>query len=259
MKKIILCLLSVFFAMTLAAEERKSIKFEDGNNYAIVGEFDEQMLEDFTKFIMLYTGKELFMYFDSPGGSVFAMSRMVAMMKTSDIKFICVARFAASAAFHTFQSCHERYLLSDGIIMSHNAAGSYTGEFPRIESLFSAIKAIVDELDKEMAIRLKMDFGKYKEAINNNLWITTANAKQYNAIEGVMDKVTCPPELIKKEVVRTKISCSVFSGCTQSQSKYSACPLLSMPIPGSESTARKYEFSNPLMKFRTVVNLPDMK
>lgn len=230
MKKIFMVLLCLSFS-GLYAKGVKEIKFTANNSFAITSIFNEVMLENLTKKIMTYTGDEIYIYLDSPGGSVFAMTRMAGIMKSSKIKFICVARFAASAAFSTLQACDERYILPDGVIMQHNAAGMFWGELPRVYSLFKVIDDVVSQTEKETAKRLKMTYVDFKIAINNNLWLSSSSKDIYNAIDGVIEKVSCSKELVESVVKRPVLSCGWFS-CTLSLVKYSGCPLLTMPIIG---------------------------
>ena len=88
----------------------------------------------------------MYIYFDTPGGDVISLSRMVRLMKGSDIKFTCVAAFAASAGFMLFQHCDKRLLLSDGILMSHNWAGGFQDEAPRLLSLFNVYQSLVSTM-----------------------------------------------------------------------------------------------------------------
>jgi ATP-dependent protease ClpP protease subunit len=238
MKLIITLFIFTVLSFSVSAiEKAPPIKFTSNNYFAVTSTFNETLLEDFTKKLLTYDKPELYIYFDSPGGSVFAVTRMISLMKMSDIKFTCVARFAASAAFTMFQQCNKRYLLNDGILMSHNAAGGFQGEFPRIESIFNAINDIVIDAEKETAEKLKMKFEDYKIAINNNLWLSKVSAPKYNAIDGIAEKITCTKKSINEEVKRNVTTCGFFS-CTTETIFYSACPLLTSPLKKDNETKK---------------------
>ena len=198
------------------------IKLEVGNFFPVTTRFNQKLLDDFTEKVMLHDSKDpLYIYFDSPGGSVFAVSRMIGILKSSDIKTICVARYAASAAFMLFEYCHARYILPDGILMSHNWAGTFSNEAPRIKTLFEVVDRIVENIDKPIAKRMKLDFKEYKRLINNNLWMDVQYAEKYNAIDGVVHKLTCSKSLLKKRIKSTT------RGYFRSKITYkSGCPLI---------------------------------
>ena len=100
MKRILVTLALIFSLGTFAEGKDlpKSVTFEEGNFFAITTSFNQSLLDDFTEKVLNHDSDELFIYFDTPGGSVIALSRMARIMKGSDIKFTCITNFAASAA-----------------------------------------------------------------------------------------------------------------------------------------------------------------
>lgn len=226
MKKLLL-ILAVIFSLTTFANDNvpESVHFENGNFFAITTGFNQNLLDNFTEKVLSYKGKELYIYFDTPGGSVIALSQMARIMKSSDIKFTCVANFAASAGFMLFEHCDTRLLMSDGQLMSHNWSGGFRDEAPRILTLFYTIQAIVDQLEGEVLSKLNVDKVKYYELINKNLWMTQALAKKYEAIDGVISKVTCDKDLIKKRVA-TRIQYFTGFGFASKYVYKSGCPLI---------------------------------
>lgn len=198
-----------------AVEIPESIKFEKGNFFPIVTGFNSKLLNDFTEKVLAYKDKEMLIYFNSPGGSVVALSRMARVMKSSGIKFTCVANYAASAGFMLFQHCDKRLLLSDGILMSHNWAGGFRDEGPRILTLYNAIQSLVDRLEKVVIEKMNVNAEEYAALINNNLWMPDSLAIKYAAIDGIVDKVTCSDGLLKKRIfLGSDFGASYFtSGC----------------------------------------------
>ena len=214
------------------------IKFEKGNHFAVTTAFTENLLDEFNKKVMLTDeGETLYIYFDSPGGSVFAVSRMIGIMKTSNIKFVCVARFAASAAFMMFQNCNERWVLPDGVLMSHNAAGGFRGELPRVRTLLEAVENIVHDMEIEIVKKLNIDMKEYLRLINNNLWLTKNSAWKYAAIDGVVNNVSCSKALITTKKTTYNLIRSFFGTVKQKVTK-SGCPLLNTDVGSSSGNAK---------------------
>jgi ATP-dependent protease ClpP protease subunit len=223
----------LIFLMTLTLSAKKSpsnIVLNGDNFFAVTDVFDELLLEEFSKKVMTYKGKSLYIYFDSPGGSVFAMSRIIGVMKSSDIKFTCIARFAASAAFAMYQACDTRYLLYDGILMQHNASVGLQGELPRIRTQLDAIEAVITAIEIDTANRLKMSYKNYKVAINNNMWLSQEKAIKRHAADTLLESISCSKKLVESVVVKPVSVCSFFF-CDVSYQKFSGCPLLLTPIP----------------------------
>ena len=224
MKHILLTLLMIFSFNTFATESSSvSIKFEEGNFFAITSQFNQRLLDNFTEKVLGHQGDELYIYFDTPGGSVIALSRMARIMKSSKIKFTCVTNFAASAGFMLFQHCQNRYILSDGILMSHNWAGGFQDEAPRILTLFNAIQSLVDTLEKVAIDKMTVDAKEYAALINNNLWMPASLAQKYGAIDGIVNNVTCSKELINRKIPLRTYN---FFGNSSRLLYKSGCPLI---------------------------------
>lgn len=232
MKKIMLTLMLVF-SLGAFASEPTDVHFEEGNFFPITQQFDGKLLDDFTEKIFGYEGKELIIYFDTPGGSVLALSKMARIMKSSDIKFTCVASFAASAGFMLFQHCDNRLLLSDGILMSHNWSGGFQGEAPRILTMFYTIQSIVDTLEAVTLTKMSVTAEEYAALINKNLWMTLELATKYNAVDGVAGKVTCSKALIKQRN-RLKARPSYYDRSPRTFYR-SGCPLIQKAYTKSSS------------------------
>ena len=222
MKSILLALALLFSVSASAGKELPtSITLKKDNFFAITTQFNQRLLDNFTEKVLGYDGDEMFIYFDTPGGSVIALSRMARIMGSSDIKFTCIANFAASAGFMLFQHCQTRLLLSDGILMSHNWAGGFQGEAPRIMTLFNAIQSLVDTLESVVIGKLNVDAKEYAALINNNLWMPATLATKYAATDGIISKITCSKALIEERVLLGS------SGLFRRSSYYSSgCPLI---------------------------------
>ena len=183
-----------------AGEKSPSVKFEEGNFFSITSQFDRKLLDDFSEKLLGYDKKELIIYFDTPGGSVIALSSMARLMKASDVKFTCVASFAASAGFMLFQHCDNRYLLSNGVLMSHNWSGSFSGEAPRILTLYNTINDLVATIEAVAIEKMSVNKKEYAALINDNLWMTSRLALKYKAIDKVITKVSCSKDIIEQRV-----------------------------------------------------------
>lgn len=216
-----------------------SMTFTEKNTYSdtffsVNGEIDTSMSERFTRDIMRSDKKTYTLFFDSPGGSVLALNRMIETMDSVDKKFVCVSRYAASAAFMLFQHCDIRLMTPfSGILMSHNASMTVFGDVEKIKNMMKALDKIMDRVDKRIANRMGITLKEYKNLIANDLYLDVNLAVSHNAIDGVARKVKCTRELIDKTHTIVERKCSLF-GCSTKKVKYSMCPLLTQPLPEEE-------------------------
>ena len=238
----------------ISLDDDISIEFDLGNFFSVTTGFSEKLLADFSEHLINYEGEEMLIYFDSPGGSVFSMARMIGLMQSSPVKFKCVARFAASAAFNMFEACDKRYILPDGVIMSHEWSGGFRDEAPRILSLYNAISHLVSEVENLTVSRMNIDMRTYKELINKNLWMTKTLATKYGAIDGVVNKVTCSKKLAQQRVKTVVQQRGLFGPINITIIK-NGCPLISKTY--KEKPGREYYSSEETSEYTAIAQLKD--
>lgn len=225
-KFIVLVLMVLSFNVYAQSTFENGILKLDGDNFfAISGEFNDQMADDFLTKIFTYDKKRMFLYFDSPGGSVVSMLSMTRQMQNSNIEFICVAKEAASAAFVTFQYCTKRYILPDGFIMSHDASGTFEGEFTRMKERLATFSKLIEFSERHVAHRMKLSYNDYIALIVKELWLTQNDAIKMNASDDTAKNVFCSKELTEKIIIETVVVHS-FLGSVINVIKKSACPLI---------------------------------
>lgn len=229
MKKLvgIICMLVLLAPSVLAESAMKRITFNSTSDLiTLKGEVNDDMKDKFIEKIMTTHRKTLWIYIDSPGGSVASMNSMIEFMKYSGKKFNCVAKFAASAAFSIFQFCDKRFMLPySGVQMSHNASGGFRGDLRTVEAQLKMWSSIINKVESEIANKIGMSLEKYRTLIANELWINFSAALKYNMVDEAAF-VTCSPKLAKKRIPKSEKICSFFGGCKVKLSIVSACPLL---------------------------------
>lgn len=236
MKSILLALAMLFSSVSFAQDkttagpvepvaQETQIVLSEGNFFPITTPFNFRLLDDFTEKVLTHQGDKMKIVIDSPGGSVIALSRMARIMKSSNIEFTCIASFAASAAFMLFEHCDNRYILSDGILMSHNWSGAFRGEAPRIMTLFLAIQSLVDDLEKTVIDKMDVDSDEYAALINSNLWMPASLAVKYGAVDKVVNGVTCDKVLINQRIPLPSRRSGFYRTFSQTYYK-SGCPLI---------------------------------
>lgn len=210
--------------------EKKAIIFDSVDQvFPVVGPFNESMQEDFARKVMTHELPYMYLYFDSPGGSIASLTRMIEIMRTRDIVYIGIARHAFSAAFMLFQHCDVRIMFPNGMLMSHNASTVSMGTLEQISNIIKEYKKIVNRLSMRIAKRMKISLSKYKALIANNLWMNAATAKKMNATDIVFSNVSCTKEMVERTYEKKTKSCRIF-GCVTKKYKFSECPLITEPV-----------------------------
>ena len=236
MKKIFVVLVMLLVVNSSALA--KKLELKENTFFAISSVFDESLKERFIKKLSTYKHKELVMYFDSPGGSVSVMTDIIAQMKASKVRFKCVARFAASAAFATFQACDERIILENGVLMQHPARGGFSGDLQNVKTLLDTVIDIVDRSYRDQAAKMKMDYKKFRNLVDNTIWMSYTKAIEYKAADSGLTAVTCSKELIEKEKTVSYEVCTLF-GCFKKEAVFSECPLITEPVKAVKSNKQK--------------------
>lgn len=216
-------MLLVFLSIIVSA---KSIVFSDETAiFSMKGMITNELANDFVQKVLTYDKEEMFIYIDSPGGSVGAMFKIIDVMDVSDVKFTCIARNAYSAAHAILQVCDTRLMTSNGFLMAHQAKIALKGNLHSIRRILNMLISRITVLDKRIAKRSGMPYARYDRLIAKDLWMSSRYAKKINHVDTILDNLSCTKELAKKKIKITLYSSSVF-GVTAVDRQISACPLI---------------------------------
>ncbi len=199
-------------------------------------------------------GDTIYLFLDTPGGSIVAGERLIATLRGLPQKVKTITNFAASMGFITVQSLDERLVLPSGILMSHRAyvgiEGQLPGEFNSQSKFWSEAIATIEA---RMAVRMGMEVGAYQSMIKDEYWAKGSNAVAQKAADKVVD-VSCGSDLngTYNEQVMT-----FFGPITL---VWSECPLVTFPVDivfdaldgyyDSDNTARQTDISKLKSVFR---------
>lgn len=136
--------------------------------------------------------KPLYLFLNSPGGSVQAGLEMFEALDGLGRPVHTVTLFAASMAFQTAQNLGDRLILKNGVLMSHRARGGFTGEFggqspSQMESRQALWLSRITELDKKTVERTKgkQTLESYQKQYASEMWLTGAQSVE----QGYADRV----------------------------------------------------------------------
>jgi ATP-dependent Clp protease protease subunit len=136
--------------------------------------------------------KPIYIFLNTPGGSVQAGLEMFEALSGLDRPVNTVTLFAASMGFQTVQNLGERLILKNGVLMSHRATGEFKGSFggrppSQLDARYGLWLRRTLELDEQTVKRTKgkQTLTSYQAAYADELWLTGTEAVE----QGYADRV----------------------------------------------------------------------
>lgn len=136
-------------------------------------------------------GKDIQIYFNSPGGSVYAGLGIYDTMQfiSSDVATICTGMAASMAAVLLCAGEKgKRSALTHSRVMIHQPMGGTQGQASDIEISTREIIKVRDELYKIIADHSGQDVKKVHEDSDRDHWMTAEEALKYGMVDEVLTK-----------------------------------------------------------------------
>lgn len=137
-------------------------------------------------------GKDIFLYINSPGGSVSAGLGIYDTMQyiKSDVCTICVGMAASMGAFLlTAGTKGKRYALPNSTIMIHQPLGGAQGQASDIKIHADFIIKTREKLNKILSERTSQPLEKIQQDTDRDNFLSAQEAKEYGLIDDVMDSI----------------------------------------------------------------------
>lgn len=134
--------------------------------------------------------KDVFMYINSPGGSVSAGMAIYDTMQyiKCDVSTICVGLAASMGAFLlTSGAKGKRKALPNSEIMIHQPLGGAQGQATDIEIQTRQILKIKEKLNHILSDRTGQDLEKIKRDVERDFYMSAAEARDYGIIDQVIE------------------------------------------------------------------------
>ena len=138
-------------------------------------------------------GKDVSIYINSPGGSVYAGLGIYDTMQyiSSDVATICTGMAASMAAVLLVAgSKGKRFALPHSRVMIHQPMGGAQGQASDIEITAREIQKLKKELYHIIADHSGQPFDKVERDSDRDYWMTAAEALDYGMIDKVLTKNT---------------------------------------------------------------------
>lgn len=216
--------------------DKNTISLNDevnGQTVAKVVEEARKLDVELTKIqrIMGEKPKPIYLFLNTPGGSIQAGLELIEQLQAIKRPVNTITLFAASMGFQIAQALGERYVLNNGVLMSHRAYGGFEGEFggqapSQIDSRYALWMSRLNEMDQQTVKRSsgKQTLESYQKAYASELWRTGTQS----VTEGYADKtakVSCGKSLSGYTNHETTVLGSI--SVTYDLSK---CPMSTEPI-----------------------------
>lgn len=136
-------------------------------------------------------GKDVSIYINSPGGSVYAGLGIYDTMQyiSSDVSTICTGMAASMAAVLLVAgTAGKRFALKHSRVMIHQPMGGAQGQASDIEITAREIQKLKKELYTIIADHSGMSFEKVERDSDRDYWMTAQEAKEYGMIDNVLIK-----------------------------------------------------------------------
>lgn len=134
-------------------------------------------------------GAPIYLFLDSPGGSVLDGARVISAIQASKapVYTVCL-QICASMAAMILEYGHERYAVDRSIVMFHPASvgTQYQGELDKLVSRFSFLKRFVDKMDYYTASRSGQTYESFKAKSSRELWIDAEDALNGKYIDKIV-------------------------------------------------------------------------
>ena len=134
-------------------------------------------------------GKDISIYINSPGGSVYAGLGIYDTMQfvNSDVQTICTGMAASMAAVLLVAGKEgKRSALPHSRIMIHQPMGGAQGQASDIEITAREIQKLKKELYTNISSHSHQDFDKVWNDSDRDYWMTASEAKDYGMIDEVL-------------------------------------------------------------------------
>lgn len=135
------------------------------------------------------SGKDISIYLNSPGGSVYAGLGIYDTMQfvTSDVATICTGMAASMAAVLLVAGAEgKRSALTHSRVMIHQPMGGAQGQASDIEITAREIQKLKKELYTIIADHSHTDFDKVWADSDRDYWMTAQEAKEYGMVDQVL-------------------------------------------------------------------------
>lgn len=167
---------------------------DEVNDESVGKTINQARKADYNKNQLHFSAKKapLYLFLNTPGGSIQSGLELLEALQGLQRPIHTVSLFSASMGFQLVQSLGDRLILRNGILMSHNAYGQFSGSFggvlpQQFDSRYNLWLSRMTALDTQTVKRTKgkQTLESYQKAYDHELWLDGAKAVS----EGYADRI----------------------------------------------------------------------
>jgi ATP-dependent Clp protease, protease subunit len=135
--------------------------------------------------------KDLFIYINSPGGSITSLFAIYDTMQyiKPDVNTVCMGMAASAAAVILAGGAPgKRYALPHARIMLHQPHGGAQGQASDIEIQAKLIVQMREQLNEILAHHTGKELEKISHDTDRDYWMLADEAKEYGVIDGILTR-----------------------------------------------------------------------
>lgn len=205
--------------------ETKLVRLSENNFVVLRGEIDSESSSQFISDILKLNGDTIYIYLFTPGGSIIKGNDIIQTMNTLQKmgkEIICVADQAYSMGFIIFEACPTRYIMSNSILMQHQASLDMEGPIEQVKSLFKLLEKIISDSVLMQSKRMELTKDRFNELTQHDLWMYGEEIIQNKAGDEIVN-VICDFDMTKSYSLKKHIPFGVLN------IEFSLCPLIHVP------------------------------
>lgn len=133
--------------------------------------------------------KDIFLYINSPGGSVTAGMAIYDTMNfiKPDVSTVCIGQAASMGAFLLSGGAKgKRFCLPNSRVMIHQPLGGFQGQASDFEIHAREILSIKEKMNRLMAEHTGQDYEKVARDTDRDNFLSAAEAKEYGLIDQIL-------------------------------------------------------------------------
>jgi ATP-dependent protease ClpP protease subunit len=211
------------FNVVITSVLSTSVTLTPDNHVSLKGPINSYTASKFISDINKVSTNHIYMYIDSPGGSVPDGHKIIQYMQykiDNNSTILCIAWQASSMAFHIFQHCSHRYILKDSRLMQHPISlHNLSGQIENINNYIKMIYNIYNDLLITGSKRLLISPDQYLSNINNDWQLYGKAIIENNAADTILSSVGCSKDMAANDESTTVLGTLYIS---------SACPINGM-------------------------------
>ena len=159
-------------------------------------DIDDSLIENLILFIMKWNQEDMNLpiesrepikiYINSTGGDSFIAATTLSIFEQSKTPIIGVnISLCASAAFHIYLACHERYAFENSIFLQHDGEITIAQSGSKARDTMDFVQDLEQQMKKHVLNRTKITEELYDKIYSQEYWMLAKKAKEL----GVVDKI----------------------------------------------------------------------